>query len=217
MRVHINKGLRARCKAIQNALKKYNTLAVQIHRPVLDWKSISTYGSLTEFSLLRECCEDIRAQPWAQAASRQAGIHHLKLARAHEERKRLNTEVRRVATSIRDEELDFEHHIVCTESTDAPLAAELRDLQSRRVRVNKQHKLRIAQIYKLPCYNGIASIGTRVGRAPIENEMDLDSDLEKDDEDDGDPEPDEDDVMAAQLEGIEQFFGQLSIRNADSE
>jgi len=47
--------------------------------------------------------------------------------------------------------------------------------------------------------------------------MELDSDLEKDDEDDGDPEPDEDDIMAAQLEGIEQFFGQLSIRNADSE
>src|ERR1700683_4800819 len=100
MRVHINKGLRARCKAIQNALRKYNAIAAKIDRPVLDWKCISTYGSLAEFSLLRECREDIRSQPGAQAANRQAGVHSLKLARAYEERARLNIEVRRVATSI---------------------------------------------------------------------------------------------------------------------
>ncbi|KIM73179.1 hypothetical protein PILCRDRAFT_93190, partial [Piloderma croceum F 1598] len=92
LRVHINKGLKARCKAIQNALKKYNVMAVQLRRPVLDWKSVSAYGTLAEFSLLRECREDIRAQPWAQAVNRQAGIHHLKLTRAYEERERLNLE-----------------------------------------------------------------------------------------------------------------------------
>jgi hypothetical protein len=177
MRVHINKGLKACCKAIQNALKKYNTLATQLHRPILDWKSISTYGSLAEFSLLRECREDIRVQPWAQAANRQAGVHSLKLTRAYEERERLNTEVRRVATSIRDEELDFEEHIARVETTDMLLATELRDIRDRRVRVNRQHKVRIAEIYKLSCYNGTASLGTRIGRTHVESAMDIDGDV----------------------------------------
>ena len=131
MRVHINKGLRARCKAIQNALRKYNAMATKIGRPVLDWKCISTYGSLAEFSLLRECREDIRSQPWAQATNRQAGVHNLKLMGAYVEQARLNIEVRRVATSIRDEELDFKLHITCVKATDPPLAAELRDIQDR--------------------------------------------------------------------------------------
>jgi hypothetical protein len=208
--------LKARCKAIQNALKKYNTMAVQLRRPVLDWKSISAYGTLAEFSLLRECREDIRAQPWAQAANRQAGIYRLKLTHANEERERLNIEVRRVATSIRDEELDFERHITRLEETDILLATELRDIRDRRVRVNRQHRARIAEIYKLPCYNGIISLGTRVGRAGIEISVDEDVSFE-DREDDEEPEPDEDDIVVAELQNVEQFFEQLSIPTADDE
>ena len=149
--------------------------------------------------------------------NRQAGIHRLKLARVNEERERLNIEIRRVATSIRDEELDFERHIALLEITDVLLATELRDMRDRRVRVNQQHKFRIAQICKLSCYNGLASLGTRVGRAPVENDMDLDSDFEKDEEDEEDPEPDEDDVLVTQLDSLEQFFGQLSVHTAASE
>ena len=69
MRVHINKALKTQCKAIQTALKKYNTAAATLGRPPLDWKHISTYGSLAEFSLLQECWADIRHQPWAQASN----------------------------------------------------------------------------------------------------------------------------------------------------
>ena len=106
-------------------------MATKIGRPVLDWKCISTYGSLAEFSLLRECREDIRSLPWAQATNRQAGVHNLKLMGAYVEQARLNIEVRRVATSIRDEELDFKLHITRVKATDPPLAAELRDIQDR--------------------------------------------------------------------------------------
>jgi len=68
-------------------------MAAQLRWPVLDWKSISAYGTLAEFSLLRECREDIWVQPWAQAANRQAGIYRLKLTRTNEERERLNIEI----------------------------------------------------------------------------------------------------------------------------
>ena len=216
MRVHINKGLKARCKAIQNALRKYNTMAVKIDRPVLDWKSISTYGSLAEFSLLRECREDIRSQPWAQATNRQAGVHSLKLAHAHEERKRLNLEVRRVATSIRDEELDFDLHIARVEASDPLLAAELGDIRDRRIRVNQLHKSRIAEIYALNSFNGDTTIGTRIGRASIETDIEMEHEEHGGDTpvDTEDAEPDEDDVITAQLDGIEMFFEQLTIRVA---
>ena len=60
MRVHINKALKTQCKAIQTALRKYNTAASVLGCPHLDWKNISTYESLAEFSLLRECQTDIR-------------------------------------------------------------------------------------------------------------------------------------------------------------
>jgi hypothetical protein len=129
----------------------------------------------------------------------------------------LNIEVRRVATSIRDEELDLKRHITRLEKTDILLATELRDICDRRVRVNRRHRARIAEIYKLPCYNGITSLGTRIGRASIENSMDTDDDLEKDPEDDEEPEPDEDDIVVAELQNIEQFFEQLSIPVADDE
>ena len=52
MRVHINKALKTRCKAAQTTLKKYNTAASELGCPHLDWKNISTYGSLAEFLLL---------------------------------------------------------------------------------------------------------------------------------------------------------------------
>ncbi|KIM74378.1 hypothetical protein PILCRDRAFT_828356 [Piloderma croceum F 1598] len=218
MRVHINKGLRARCKAIQNALKKYNVTAVKIGRPVLDWKSISTYGSLAEFSLLRECREDIRSQPWTQAANRQAGIHSLKLTRAYEERKRLNTEVRHVATSIRDEELDFEAHITRVNATDSPLAAELCDIRDRRIRVNRLHKARLSQIHTLIHFNGTTTMGTRIGRVGTETDKDMGCDREVDgtevSADGEDPEPDEDNAMAVQLATLEIFYEQLSVRAA---
>ena len=209
MRVHINKGLRARCKAIQNALRKYNAIAAKIDRPVLDWKCISTYGSLAEFSLLRECHKDIRSQPWAQAANRQAGVHSLKLAR-------LNIEVRHVATSIRDEELDFQLHITWVEATDPPLAAELRDIWDRRIRVNRLHKLHIAEIHNLHSFNGDLSIGTCVGRASIGTDVDMDSSQDQGgiDVDLDDAEPDEDDVIADHLNSLEMFFQQLSVRAA---
>ncbi|KIM78416.1 hypothetical protein PILCRDRAFT_55755, partial [Piloderma croceum F 1598] len=150
----INKGLRAHCKAIQNVLRKYNAMAAKIDWPVLDWKCISTYGSLAEFSLLRECCEDIRSQPWAQAANWQAGVHSLKLARVYEEQAQLNIEVHHVATSIRDEELDFQLHITCVKATDSPLAAELRDICNQWIQVNHLHKPHIAEIHSLHSFNG---------------------------------------------------------------
>ena len=164
MRVHINKALKTRCRAIQTALKKFNTTAHRLNRPPLEWKNISTYGSLAEFSLLRECREDIRNLPWAEAINRQAAVYDLKYQRALEERERLNIEVRRLATWIRDEEYNFARDITRVRLSHPHLAAEMEEIHDRRVHVNNEHRARIAQIQALPSFTGTRTLGTRIGR-----------------------------------------------------
>lgn len=100
MRIHINKALKRWCKAIQAALKKYNTAATALGWPPLDWKKMSTYDSLAEFSLLWECQTDIQHQPWAEASNWQAAVYDLKLQGALMEQTHLNIEVCQLVTSI---------------------------------------------------------------------------------------------------------------------
>ena len=49
----------------------------------------------------------------------------------------------------------------------------------------------IAEIYKLPCYNSTASIGTHIGHGHVENNMDIDSDVGQHPDDDKEAEPDD--------------------------
>ena len=130
MRVHINKALKTRCKAIQTALKRYNAVAATLGQPPLDWKHISTYGSLVEFSLLRECWADIRHQPWAQASNHQAAVYNLKIQGALVEQIHLNMEVHCLATSIHDEEEDFAEIVIATKLTNPLLATEFEGLMA---------------------------------------------------------------------------------------
>ncbi|KAA1467688.1 hypothetical protein DENSPDRAFT_877519 [Dentipellis sp. KUC8613] len=131
MRTHINKTLKTRCRAIQNVLTKYNAAARTTDRPQLEWKDVSTYGGLAEFDLLRECREDIRAQPWTDSRNRQAAVHTLKIERAKEERTRLNIEIRRLATWMRDEEQHLRTHITQLEPQSPNLAAHLTSLENQ--------------------------------------------------------------------------------------
>lgn len=220
MRMHINKALKTRCKAIQTALKKYNTAAATLGRPPLDWKNISTYGSLAEFSLLRECRADIRCLPWAVAANRQAAVYDLKIKGALAERIRLNTEVRRLATSIHDEEDDFVEVIAATKLTNPLLATELEDIVTRRVRVNNVHRNRIAQIYLLPVFDGDKTLGRRIGRASkakvVVEDLEMADGTDTNTAGEGgvnmldDVELNEDDRVADELDNIIQFWDSLT-------
>ena len=165
MRVHINKVLKTWWKAIQTALRKYNTAASVLGHPHLDWKNISTYGSLAEFSLLRECQTDIRQQPWAVASNQQAAVYDLKIQGVLVEQTCLNVEIRHLATSIYDEEENFAKVITSTRLTDLHLATELEDIVSCHMHINEVHRRHIAQIYALPTFNGVKTLGWRIGRA----------------------------------------------------
>ena len=64
MRTHIAKALQTRCKAIQNAVAKYNTIAVPLGWRTLDWTEVSHYGFLEVFTLLRETRPEVLEKPW---------------------------------------------------------------------------------------------------------------------------------------------------------
>ena len=81
------------------------------------------------------------------------------------EQTRLNVEIRRLATSIYDEEEDFAKVITSTRLTDPHLATELEDIVSCCMHINEVHHRRIAQIYALPTFNGVKTLGQRIGRA----------------------------------------------------
>lgn len=217
MRVHINKALKTRCKAIQTALKKYNAAASALGRPPLDWKNISTYGSLAEFTLLRECRSDIRRQPWAEASNRQAAVYDLKIQGAVVEQIRLNLEVRRLATFMHHEEEDFAKALADARPVNADLAAELEHILTRRLQVNKVHRARIALIHALPAFDGLKTLGQRAGRASTahaavrDTEMVDESGANRTDEPHDDTDSDEDDeVQTDNVDNYIQYIGNLA-------
>ncbi|KAJ6600993.1 hypothetical protein DFH09DRAFT_1243004 [Mycena vulgaris] len=107
MRKHIAKALQARSKAVRSAIDRYNTAAVLLNPPMphLTWEQVVEYTFLADFDILRDTRAEVRAWPWTRPAYRLAMDHYFKILRAREEIKRLNIEIPRVITWIRDENL----------------------------------------------------------------------------------------------------------------
>jgi len=132
----------------------------------------------------------------------------LKIKRAHEERTRLNIEVQRLITAMRDEETDITSSIHNLEGTDDLLVAELQDILARRLRMNDMHRSWIEAIYSLKCYTGSREAGTRIRRVPTtppncdDSEMSMATDNVEVNADglDGSAAPDEDDSAADKLD-----------------
>lgn len=106
LRKHIAKALQARSSAIRNALEHYNKVARNVSppRPSLHWDEVVEYTFLSNFDLLRDARQDVSQRPWATPTGRPALDTYFKRCRAEEEIVRLNVEIHRVITYIRDED-----------------------------------------------------------------------------------------------------------------
>ncbi|RDB14988.1 hypothetical protein Hypma_016140 [Hypsizygus marmoreus] len=93
-------------QAVRTALEKYNIAAKALSPscPELSWDMVVEYAFLADFDLLSDTREDVCECPWATPAARILMDQHFKILRAHEEIKRLNIEIPRLVTYIRDEE-----------------------------------------------------------------------------------------------------------------
>lgn len=61
MCTHIAKALQTCCKAIRNAVKKYNAAALKmtLPKPTVDWLQVSHYLFLEQFELLQNTWQDL--------------------------------------------------------------------------------------------------------------------------------------------------------------
>jgi hypothetical protein len=173
MRTHIAKSLQTRCKTIRTALKDYNAAAASLEtpRPALDWSHVSNFNFLEEFTLLQDTRNDIRAKPWCKPAIREAMKLRHRLTRAREEIDRLNVEIRRLHTAIRDERRLFKSTITRLRSTQDPLLGAMLDFVTRRSRINDRLLTRVHQIYALNGYTGHKSAGKRLGGANLQDDL----------------------------------------------
>ncbi|KAI6011365.1 hypothetical protein BKA83DRAFT_4467060 [Pisolithus microcarpus] len=161
LRQQIGKALQRRSETIRNAIIRYNTQAAALNppRPPISWKDIAEYSFLGEFDLLRHSRADVRDNDWAKPAFRQATVKFFKLQRAREELKRVSVEVRRLQTSIHDEEA---HIAKITDEllvSNHPLASELKRQHRSRHAINELHLHRLDQITRHPQYVGSRGVG----------------------------------------------------------
>jgi len=166
LRTHIARALQRRSDAIRAALTRYNQQAAKLKppRPSLSWKQIVDYGFLGEFDILRHSRSDICAEDWAKPGQRELTTKFMELCRACEEVDRLNIEIKRLRTAMRDEALEYRDAISTTSKTDAPLASELRRRWELRRAIHALHEHRLALVMSDSGFTGSTELGVRLGK-----------------------------------------------------
>lgn len=179
LRRHIAKALSARSQAIRTSLERYNIAAAALTPPrsALSWDNVVEYAFLADFDLLRETREDIRLRPWAKPAARVAMDSFFKLERAREEIQRLNIEIRRVLTHMRDEDKFLRYKDSVTRLTDPSLAHQIYIHRMEKGRFMEIHRKRFSKLLRLPGFTGDLSYGVSIDRTLHEgsgDDMDVD-------------------------------------------
>lgn len=156
LRKHIAKALQSRSQAIRTALDSYNTAARALTPPrqQLEWKQVIEYAFLADFDLLRDARQDISHHPWATPAGRLAMDLYYKISRAREEVDRLDIEVRRVATYLRDEHRYLRYMEDKVRTSNPAIAHQIRLHRLLRGRFHSHHKRRLRDIARLPGFSG---------------------------------------------------------------
>ncbi|KAF8131317.1 hypothetical protein K438DRAFT_2132070 [Mycena galopus ATCC 62051] len=166
LRDHIAKALKARSKAIRNALNRYNTAAAALDPPgrLLTWAEVVDYTFLSEFDILRNPDTTSSIRAWATPAARQLLDSYYKLKRAGEEIQRLNIEIRRFVTHMKDERTFLVQRESEIKAQDPVLAFFVRKYRNQRGRFDDVHSKRLqAMKDKLgPAFTGTLQPGIRV-------------------------------------------------------
>jgi len=173
--------LSARSQAIRTSLERYNIAAASLTPPrsALSWDNVVEYAFLADFDLLRETREDIRLRPWAKPAAQVAMDSFFKLEHAREEIERLNIEIRRVLTHMRDEDNFLRYKESVVQPTDPSLAHQIYIHRMEKGRFTEIHRKRFSQLLRLPGFTGNLSYGVSIDRTLHEGPgdgMDVDID-----------------------------------------
>ncbi|KAJ7737219.1 hypothetical protein B0H14DRAFT_2408192 [Mycena olivaceomarginata] len=146
--ITLQKLCRPWSKTIRTALGRYNAAATSLDPPrrTLKWEEVVEFTFLSDFDLLRDPEGNAVIRPWATPAARALMDTHFKILRAKEEIQRLNIEIRRLVTYIRDER-DF---LVAKEEeireTDPDLAFFVHRYRMERGRFDDTHMKRLRKL-----------------------------------------------------------------------
>ncbi|KAI9064712.1 hypothetical protein FKP32DRAFT_1611038 [Trametes sanguinea] len=165
VRTHIAKHLQSRCKAIRNAVKTYNAAAAALKppRPALDWERVSHMTFIEEFELLKDTRGDLEGKPWSRPVVRETMRLAHRIDRAQEEVERVCVEVRRLHTSIRDEDDLFAVVLDDLTLRGDPWHGVVLEHVTRRQRANARLLVYIDKIYATEGFIGIQGPGQRAG------------------------------------------------------
>jgi hypothetical protein len=136
---------------------------------MLKWEEVVEYAFLADFDLLRDTRADVSQQPWSSAAACSAMDLYFKMCRAREEIQRLNVEVRRLVTYIRDED---KYLRMCEDQlkvTSPAIALQIAMHRNTRGRFNSRHLRRLHDISKLPGFSGTIVPGISTNTSPGES------------------------------------------------
>ncbi|KAJ7814400.1 hypothetical protein B0H14DRAFT_3090110 [Mycena olivaceomarginata] len=168
---HIAKALQARSKAVKNAIKRYNDAAAALDPPMrsVSWEQVVEYAFLADFDILRDMHAEVQSKPWSRPAYRLAMDRYFKTLPAHEEIKRLNIEIRRVITWIRDENCflrRMERSMRAIEGkteeqieADALMAVQVRLYREQRGRFDAGHLENFRKLAQMPGITGSLRCG----------------------------------------------------------
>jgi hypothetical protein len=157
LRGKIVQGLKNRSGAIHTAIETYNTTASQLIPPrdPVTWAEIMKIADLAEFDLLKDTRQQICKKPWAKPAVREAIRLYLKIKRAQEEITRLNIEITRLITFMRDEFMNYRSAINASKNSDAFISQELLERHQYSNKITHQIVKRLIQVSKLSGFSGV--------------------------------------------------------------
>lgn len=101
--------------------------------------------------------------PWAKPAIRETIKKHLRVHRAHEELNRCNVEIRRVLSSIHDEDHWFSNILRSLTDQRSSILGPVTEYCTRRRRINSLLLGHIEQIFDLDGYTGSRTVGRKKG------------------------------------------------------
>ena len=164
-RTYLAKNLQRRCRAIRNAVNEYNAAAraMEPPRPAVDWERVSHYTFIEEFSLLQDTRNDLSQKAWARPEVRETMRMARRLDRAHEEITNANREIRRLHTSIRDEEIAFTKILAELRAKRERHFGAVEEFILRRRAANARNMAYIEHIHTLDGYTGERTPGRRAG------------------------------------------------------
>ena len=147
-------------------MDRYNAAAAALDPPrrTLSWSEVIDFTFLADFDILRDPEGNAALRPWATPGARELMDTHFKIERAKEEIHRLNIEIRRLVTYIRDERVFLLAKEAEVRETDPHLAIFIGKYRMQRGRFDDDHMKRLRTMARKlgPRFSGTLVPGVRL-------------------------------------------------------